>query len=358
MIQPTVKTIGDRHGSHKHGHAHEHDGGLIGWLHGMYGHSHSVAEKIDSVMESSERGIRALKISLVGLGLTAALQLVVVLLSGSVALLADTIHNFADAGTSLPLWVAFALARRGPSRRFTYGYGRCEDIAGVLIVLIILFSAGVAAYESVRKMIEPEPVSRLGWVALAALIGFLGNEAVAVFRIRVGRRIGSAALVADGEHARVDGFTSLAVLIGVLGVWLGFPMLDPIVGILITVAILFIVKNAAISIWTRLLDGIEPEILAEIEHAPIHVEGVVGIWDVRARWLGHHLYSEMSIDVDPALSVGAAAAIARNVEDVLRQHVRSLGEVAVRIRPGGSPFAVLTSASVQSANSRRARALE
>ncbi|MGH8164810.1 MAG: cation diffusion facilitator family transporter, partial [Rhodanobacteraceae bacterium] len=329
-----AKAVGERHGSHEH--AHEHGAGLIGWLRGVYGHSHSVAGKTDSVMESSERGIRALKISLVGLGLTAALQLVVVLLSGSVALLADTIHNFADAGTSLPLWVAFALARRGPSRRFTYGYGRSEDIAGVLIVLIIFFSAGVAAYESVRKIIQPEPVSHIGWVALAALIGFLGNEAVAVFRIRVGRQIGSAALVADGEHARVDGFTSLAVLIGVLGVWLGFPMLDPIVGVLITVAILCIVKNAAISIWTRLFDGIEPEILAEIEHAPMHVEGVIGVQDVRARWLGHRLYSEVAIDVDSALTVGAAAAIARKVEDVLRQHVQSLGEVVVRIRPGNS----------------------
>ncbi|HEY2800664.1 MAG TPA: cation diffusion facilitator family transporter [Chthoniobacterales bacterium] len=320
------------HGSHPHHAEHEHGSGLIGWLRGIYGHSHDFSEKIDSVMESSARGIHALKISLLCLGLTAALQLGIVLLSGSVALLADTIHNFADAGTSLPLWFAFALARRRPSRRFTYGYGRTEDVAGLLIVLIIFFSACVAAYESVRKIIQPEPVSHIGWVALAALIGFVGNEAVAVFRIRVGRQMGSAALIADGEHARVDGFTSLAVLIGVLGVWLGFPVLDPIVGILITVAILFIVKNAAFSIWTRLIDGIEPEILAEIEHAPSDVEGVTDVEDVRARWLGHRIYAEVAIKVDPALSVGEADAVARSVEDVLRDHIHLLGDVVVRIR--------------------------
>ena len=188
----------------------------------VFGHSHSVVDKVDATMESSARGIWALKISLVALGITAALQLVIVIVSGSVALLADTIHNFADAGTSIPLWIAFALTKRGASRRFTYGYGKTEDVAGVMIVLIIFFSACVAAYESIRKIIHPQPVIHLGWVAAAAIIGFIGNEAVAVFRIRVGREIGSAALIADGQHARVDGFTSLAVLIGVLGAWFGF----------------------------------------------------------------------------------------------------------------------------------------
>ena len=188
------------HGSHEH-HDHSHGAGFLGWLHRLYGHSHSIAEKTDSVMESSERGIRALKISLVGLGLTAALQLIVVLISGSVALLADTIHNFADGGTSIPLWIAFALTKRGASRRFTYGYGKTEDVAGIIIVLIIFLPACVAGFESIRKIIHPQPMAQLGWVAVAAIIGFLGNEAVAVFRIRVGNQIGSAALVADGPLA-------------------------------------------------------------------------------------------------------------------------------------------------------------
>lgn len=342
MVLPMAKAakneehhLNHDHGRDEHGHkhAHAHGAGILGWLRALYGHSHSIAEKTDSVMESSDRGIRALKISLIALGATAVLQLAIVLLSGSVALLADTIHNFADAGTSIPLWIAFSLTRRGTSRKFTYGYGKTEDVAGVVIVLIIFFSACVAAYESIRKIIHPQTVSHIGWVALAAIIGFIGNEAVAIFRIRVGNQIGSAALIADGQHARVDGFTSLAVLIGVIGVWFGFPILDPIVGILITVAILFIVKDAAFSIWTRLIDGIEPEILAEIEHAPTHVPGVTGVRDVRARWLGHRVHSDVAIEVDPTLSVREADVISKKVEEALRDHVRLLDSVVVRICP-------------------------
>jgi len=284
-------------------------------------------------MESDARGIWALKVGLIGLGITALFQLAIVILSGSVGLLADTIHNFGDAGTSIPLWIAFSLSRRRASRRFTYGYGKTEDVAGVLIILIIFFSACVAAWESVRKLIHPQPVVHLWWAAAAAIVGFLGNEAVAVFRIKVGREIGSAALMADGQHARIDGLTSLAVLIGLLGVRFGAPILDPIIGILITVAILFIVKETTLSIWSRLIDGIEPDILSEIEHAPTHITGVRGVHDVRARWIGHKVFSDLTIDVDPNLPMREADAIATAVERSLREHVRLLGEVVVRLRP-------------------------
>ena len=316
---------------HGHPHDHDHGSGILAWLRGTFAHSHDIAEQVDTVMESSAKGIRALKISLVGLGITALLQVFVVLYSGSVALLADTIHNFADAATSIPLWIAFALARRGANRRFTYGYGKTEDVAGVIIVGVIFFSACVAGYEAVIKFIHPEPMEHLGWVAMAALIGFIGNEAVAVYRIRVGREIGSAALVADGQHSRVDGFTSLSVLIGVIGTWLGFPLADPIVGIGITLAILFIVKDAARAVWHRLIDGIEPEILDDIAHAPSHIAGVQAVRNVRARWIGHKLYSDVAIAVDPDLPVHVADAIARAVERSLRAHVRPLGEVVVRV---------------------------
>jgi cation diffusion facilitator family transporter len=315
---------------HSH-HAHEHRSGVLGWLQGTFGHSHRAVDKIDDSMESNARGIWALKVSLVALGLTALLQMVVVVVSGSVGLLADTIHNLADAGTSLPLWLAFALTRRGASRRFTYGYGKTEDVAGVVIVLIIFSSACVAAWESVYKIIHPQPVRHLAWVAAAAVIGFIGNEAVAVLRIRVGREIGSAALVADGQHARVDGFTSLAVLVGAAGVYLGVPLLDPLVGLGITLAILFIVKGAAGAIWIRLIDGIEPEILDAIADAPTHVDGVRAVRSVRARWVGHKVYSDIEIAVDPALRVPEADAIAKAVERSLRDHVRLLGEVVVRV---------------------------
>ncbi|MBF0294197.1 MAG: cation transporter [Magnetococcales bacterium] len=303
----------------------------MAFLKNTFGHSHDVTDKVDSVMESSEKGIRALKISLVGLGLTAILQVVVVIYSGSVALLADTIHNFADAATSLPLWVAFALAKRGANRRFTYGYGKSEDVAGVIIVGVIFFSACVAGYEALLKFIHPEPMTHLGWVAMAALIGFIGNEAVAIYRIRVGREIGSAALIADGHHSRVDGFTSLSVLIGVAGTWLGFPLLDPMVGVGITIAILFIVRDAARAVWLRLIDGIEPEILDEITHAPAHVPGVQEVRSVRARWIGHKVHGEVAVVVDPDLPMAVADAIGQAVERALQDHVRLLDTAVVRV---------------------------
>ena len=322
---------------HSHGAGgHSHGEGFLGWLRGKVAHSHSVTDKIDASMETHELGIWALKVSLVGLLLTATFQVAIVLISGSVSLLADTIHNFADAATSVPLWIAFSLSRRGTSRRFTYGFGKTEDVAGVIIVLIIFFSACVALWESVRKIIHPEPVGNLWWVVAAAIVGFIGNEAVAVFRIRVGKQIGSAALIADGQHARVDGFTSLAVLIGVLGVWFGYPILDPIVGILITIAILFIVKDAAKSVGLRLIDGIEPEILAELEHAPMHVEGVQAVQSVRARWIGHKVYTDVRVSVDPSLTVAAAHAIAERVETSMREHERLLGQVVVSVSPGSA----------------------
>ncbi len=330
---------GDSHAPHGHSHGegetheHAHATGIFGWFQNTFAHSHSAADKIDATMESHERGIWALKISLVGLLITAGLQLAVYLISGSVGLLADLIHNFADAGTSIPLWIAFALARRGTSRRFTYGYGKSEDVAGVVIILIIFFSACVAAYESVMKIIHPQPVTNLDWVAVAAFIGFLGNEAVAVFRIKVGKEIGSAALIADGHHARVDGFTSLAVLIGVAGVYFGFPILDPLVGVAITIAILFIVKDATISIFLRLLDGIEPELLKQIEHAPTHVPGVLAIKDIRARWLGHKVHCDLTIEVEPNLTVKSANEISEKVEAALLTHVRQLGNAVVHVHP-------------------------
>jgi cation diffusion facilitator family transporter len=328
----------DAHHPHDaHDHDHDHRSGPLGWLRHTFAHSHDVHEKVDDALEGSERGIWALKISLVGLGLTALFQVVIVALSGSVGLLADTIHNFGDAATSLPLWVAFALVRRGRSRRFTYGYGRVEDLAGVLIVLVIFFSACVAGYESIRKLIAPQPVTHLWWVAAAAIVGFVGNEAVAVLRIRVGTAIGSAALVADGQHSRVDGFTSLAVLVGAIGVAAGIPILDPLVGLAITVAILFIVRDAAKAVFLRLLDGIEPQILAQVEHAPLHVPGVQEVHEARARWLGHRVHAELHVTVDRRLSVAESHAIVERVHQALAAHVPAFGGAQIHVCPCSHP---------------------
>jgi len=333
-------------GAHDDDHDHEHRPGILGWLQHTFAHSHDVHEKVDDAMETHERGIWALKVSLVVLGLTALFQVVIVWISGSTALLADTIHNFGDAATAIPLWIAFALIRRGQTRRFTYGFGRAEDIAGVIIVALIFFSACVAGYESILKIINPQPVSNLGWVAAAAIIGFLGNEAVAIFRIRVGKEIGSAALIADGQHSRVDGFTSLAVLIGAIGVYVGVPILDPIIGLIITVAILFIVKDAAKAVFLRLLDGIEPRILTEVEQAPLHVEGVEGVHEARARWLGHKVHADLHVTVDRRLSVAEAHGIVDRVQQELAEHVPAFGGATIHVCPCSHPEPVTAAAAV------------
>ncbi|OLD41097.1 MAG: cation-efflux pump, partial [Armatimonadetes bacterium 13_1_40CM_3_65_7] len=291
---------------------------------------------VDPSIVSTDRGIWALKWSFVGLLVTALFQAVVVVLSGSVALLADTIHNFGDAATAIPLAVAFWLARRPPSRRFPYGLGRVEDFAGLAIIVTIVISAAVATYEAINHLLHPQPVTYLGVVIVASIVGFLGNETVAIFRIRVGRQIGSAALVADGHHARVDGWTSLSVLFGALGVWAGFPLADPIVGLLISAAIYVLVWQSARAVVTRMLDGVESEALDEIDHAARHVPGVEDITDVRARWVGHRLQADVSLTVRGDLSVARGHEIAREVRHHLLHHLPHLGSVTLHVDPRGA----------------------
>lgn len=308
------------HGHDHHGHDHDH----------TPGHTHGV---VDPTIATTARGIWAIKWSFVILAATAALQLVVVFVSDSVALLADTIHNVGDAGTAIPLWIAFLFARRKPTQTFTYGYARVEDFAGIVIVLIILFSALVAGYQAIDRLNHPRPVLHLGWLAAAGLIGFLGNEAVAVFRIRVGRQISSAALIADGYHARTDGLTSLAVVLGALGVWAGFQLADPIIGLIITVVILGIVWQSAKAVLTRMLDGVEPQVVSELRHAAQHASGVLSVESVRARWLGHRLYAEMTLAVDPALSLVDARRVAEDVKKHARGHLPALESLHVELVP-------------------------
>ncbi|NTI26757.1 cation transporter (plasmid) [Rhizobium rhizogenes] len=309
---------GHSHGSH--GHSHGDAGG--------HGHTHGV---VDPSIASSERGIWAIKWSFVILAITALLQLVVVFYSGSVALLADTIHNIGDAATAIPLWIAFTLVRRKPTKTFNYGLGRVEDLAGMLIVLIILFSAIVAGYEAIDRLLNPQPITQLLAVAVAGVVGFIGNEAVAVFRIRVGRQMNSAALIADGYHARTDGLTSLAVVLGAFGVWLGFPLADPIIGLLITIAIFGIVWQSARAVITRSLDGVEPDITDEIRHAAAHVEGIEGLTDVKARWIGHRLHADVTISVSKVKPVADANLIVATLRNELHAHLPALGTTTIQI---------------------------
>ena len=293
-----------------------------------HGHTHG---SIDPTIATTTKGIWAIKWSFVVLAITSALQLVVVVISGSVALLADTIHNVGDAVTAIPLWIAFVLARRKPSKTFTYGLGRVEDLAGVAIVAIILFSAIFAGYEAVNRLIHPQSIDFIPWVVAAGIIGFLGNEAVAVFRIRVGREINSAALIADGYHARTDGFTSLAVVFGAIGVWLGFPLADSIVGLLITIAIFGIVWQSSKAVFVRMLDGVDPAITDEIRHAAGHVGGVRQVLDVKARWLGHRLLADVAVRVPADMPVADADRLAENLRLVMLEHIPALSVANVRV---------------------------
>jgi cation diffusion facilitator family transporter len=259
-----------------------------------------------------------------------------VVVSGSVALLGDTLHNVADALTAVPLLVAFTLARRPPNKRFTYGYGRAEDLGGLFVVAMILLSSVLAAYTAVDRLLHPQVVSHLWAVACAGLVGFAGNELVARYRIRVGRRIGSAALVADGLHARTDGFTSLAVLLGAGGVALGLPWADPVVGLLITVAILGVLRSAVAQVGARLMDAVDPAIVDQAAAAIAAVEGVREIRELRLRWIGHTLRAEADICVDPALSVVEAHGLAHHAEDHLLADVRRLSAATVHVSPLGA----------------------
>jgi cation diffusion facilitator family transporter len=323
------------HEGHNHDHDHSHSKGLWGWirtaLH-MDKHTHE-SLNADPAFLNNEAGIRTVWLSLGSLLLTAVIQAAIVVWSGSVALFADTVHNIGDGLNSIPLLIAFYLARRAATRRYTYGFGKAEDVAGIFIVLSIAFSAAVIFWESFQKLLNPQPLTNIGWLAVAAVVGFLGNEAVAILQIRVGKRIGSAALAADGMHARTDGLTSLAVLIAAGGSWLGFPMVDPIVGLLIGITILFITRDAVKTMWFRLMDAIEPDILDKTETVVQYQPGVEALRALRMRWIGHRLQAEVIIAVNPQLTVIEGHHIAEEVRHALFHEVVNLAEIIVHVDP-------------------------
>ena len=321
--------------AHADGHDHPHGlrGAISGLKSGLVPHSHDAADSIDDALESTAAGIHAVKVSLVVLGLTTIAQIAVVITSGSVALAADAIHNFSDALTAAPLWIAFALGTKAATRRYTYGLGRAEDLAGLFVVAMIFLSAIIAGYEAIVRLASPQPIEHTGWVALAGLIGFIGNEWVAVYRIRVGRRIGSAALVADGLHARTDGLTSLAVVFAAGGVALGFPLADPIIGLVITVAILAVLRTAVRDVFHRLLDGVDPAMVDTAERALAAQPGVQAVRSVRMRWIGHRLHADAELDVDATLDLAQAHRIAHDAEHELTHAVPKLTTALIHAYP-------------------------
>src|SRR5512132_381611 len=340
-----TRSASDHRHSHRHNHArrgdhnhHHRPGGRVrrAFSELVGGHSHDAADQIDDALEANRTGRRALLISLIGLGLTAALQAVVVLLSGSVALLGDTLHNVADALTAVPLLVAFRLARRPANKRYTYGYGRAEDLAGLFVIAVIALSGVATAHEAIDRLLHPRDVAHLWAVVGAGLVGFFGNELVARYRIRVGRQIGSAALVADGLHARTDGFTSLAVLLGAGGVAIGWRWADPLVGLLITVAILGVLRSAVTQVGARLMDAVDPALVDQATKALVTMDGVKEVRELRIRWIGHRLRAEADITADPNLTITQAHELAHHAEDRLLAAVRRLNAANVHVSPVGA----------------------
>ncbi|MBI1256415.1 MAG: cation diffusion facilitator family transporter [Chloroflexi bacterium] len=320
-----------------HEHTHSAPRGVWGWFTTIFhlnDHTHEHGSgSIDPALTGNKEAIRTVWLALLALGVTSLIQVVIVAFSGSVALLADTIHNIGDTLNSIPLLIAFYLARRVATRRYTYGFGRAEDVAGIVIVLSIAVSSIAIFWETIQKLLNPQAMQNIPWVAAAAIVGFLGNEVVALLQIRVGRKLGSEAMIADGLHARIDGLTSLAVLIAAAGSALGLPILDPVIGLLIGVAILFITRDATLRIWYRLMDAVDPSLVNQIEHYAGEVEGVEQVAKLRVRWVGHELFAEMTIVVRDSLSLAESDQIAEHVQAALRRTIPHLTEVTIHLDP-------------------------
>jgi cation diffusion facilitator family transporter len=329
---------GHAHGDpHSHGDGeggHSHPGRVRGVIVEIFRpHSHDATDSIDAALESDRRGIRAVKISFAALMVTALLQLVIVVVTGSVALLADTIHNFSDALTAIPLFIAFRLGRRAANQRYTYGYRRAEDLAGLFVLMMIAASAVVAAWWAIDRLINPRELDHLGVLFAAGLVGFIGNELVALYRIREGHAIGSAALVADGYHARTDGFTSLAVALAAVAAWAGLERADPIIGLVISIAIFAVLRGAARQIYYRLMDAVDPAIVEAISHEAAHTPGVRSVESTRVRWLGHRLVADITVDVDPTHTVDQGHQVATATLQRLTRNVPHVDDVNVHVHP-------------------------
>ncbi|MCY3572664.1 MAG: cation diffusion facilitator family transporter [Chloroflexi bacterium] len=322
--------------NHSHHHHHHADGPLARIAQALhlpgFTHDHSHGDLAsDSAFLDNQLAIRTVWLALLALGATTVLQVFIYAASGSVALLADTVHNLGDALNSIPLLFAFYFARRAANKRFTYGFGRLEDIAGVFIVISIGFSAAFILVESVQRLLNPLPLENLEWIALASLVGFVGNELVAEMQIRVGRRIGSDAMIADGQHARIDGLTSLAVLIAVLGTLIGAPILDPVVGVVIALAIVVITWNAVRAIWLRMMDAVDPHLVEHVEAHVLSLEGVEAVERLRLRWVGHRMYGVATVRAGTDASLATSQAIIRAVQQAAGQVIPQLEELVVQV---------------------------
>jgi len=319
------------HDVHKHDHDHSHED--HDHEEKNHGHEHG---KVDADLYGNRAGLRAVQISTAGMLLVSLIQFAIAWIGGSAGLFADALHNFGDVFTTIALWIAFVISNRAANQRYTYGYYRAEDLAGIFIVLVIIASAVASGVESIQKLTSGNVPSQIYLSMAAALVGVAGNEILAQYKISVGKRINSVSLVADGQHSRIDGLTSLAAFVGLLGVLLGFPKADPIAGIIITIVILTVVFSTARSVLQRLLDAVDPHVVPTIIDIASSVPDVEQVTDVRARWVGHTLHVVMNIEVDAELTLSKAHAIAEEVRHRLFHDIKGLSEVLIHTDPSSA----------------------
>lgn len=314
-------------------HAAAQNAGSSGHGHG-HGHSHLPS---DNMAASTREGLRVVAIATAGMFVVAAVELGFFAVSQSAGLLSDALHNLGDVLTTIAIWVAFLVARRPATRRYTYGYSRAEDLAGAFITLVIVASAGLAAWESYRRLITNAVPTQVGWGIAAALFGFVGNEALAQYKIRAGRRLNSQPLIADGQHSRIDGITSLAAAAGLLLEYFGVRHADPVAGLLISVAILYILVEVGRDVFRRLMDAVDPEVIEQVRMEAMGVPGVQEVADIRARWAGRRLYVAFNIGADSTLTLAQAHAIAERARQEVLAHVAGAAIVDIHVDPVGLP---------------------
>lgn len=320
----------DEHDGHNHEHEDEEHGGHG---HSDHGHEHG---RVDADLYGNKAGLRAVQLSTLGMLLVAVIQFAIAAIGGSAGLFADALHNLGDVFTTVALWIAFVLSSRAANQRYTYGYYRSEDLAGIFIVLVIIASAVAGAVESIQKLTSHNVPTQLYLSMAAALVGVIGNEGLAHYKIKVGKRINSVPLVADGQHSRIDGLTSLAAFVGLVFVRLGLPIADPIAGLVITIVIITVVYSTSRSVLQRLLDAVDPRVVPSILKTAGAVPGVEEVTDVRARWVGHTMHIAMNIEVDAELTLAKAHAIAEEVRHRLFHDIPGVSEVVIHTDPSSA----------------------
>lgn len=291
------------------------------------GHSHSSAHY------GNKDAVRAVVVSAVALGIAAVAEISASLVSGSASVLADGLHNSGDVLTSFILLFTFALVRRPATRRFSSGYGRFEDVATLLIIVVIIITAAVAASESVAKFIHPTNYSNIPLSLGAAIVGVIANLVVSEYKVRVGRGIGSESLQADGIHSRIDAVVSAGAFVGIGLAGLGLKIADPIVGVLITFAIVYVLAGTVKQLYYRMMDAVDPTIVDEITNAAASVSGVLQVHDVRVRWVGRELVAVMHVAMNPKSTLEEAHSLALRVEDSVCHEVPA-ARLEIHMDPG------------------------